>query len=181
MARLAFALDDAYRRDHSAYIGRLRRAWRLLCGDEDAREEAVGGVREQLGPARARGDYKLLLRAERLLASLLAYEPSALLLPADPCQSRYAVVRPGPHGLEVFVLDRAVLVRQAVLTPGDDRETACPRLLDTGEPRTGPDDRPVVLRWLGAQQPPARLIYLPEAGAAAETVLLDALRSSAEP
>ena len=35
-------------------------------------------------------------------------------------------------------------------------------LLEPGEPRTQPEDTPVVLRWFGAQRPPTRLIYLPD-------------------
>ena len=34
-------------------------------------------------------------------------------------------------------------------------------LLGPSEPRTGPDDTDVVLRWFGAQRPPTVLVHLP--------------------
>jgi DNA polymerase-3 subunit epsilon len=182
LGRAAFQLDNVRRSGNRVtYAERLAQAWQYMLGDATAREQAACAVRSELGAARARGDYTGMLRAERLLAAVLAYDPRALLLPADPRQARYAVVRPGPGALEVFVLDAAVLIGQAVLTPAEDLDAACARVLaDTPEPRTQPDDRDVVLRWLGAQQPPARLVYLAEEPPAAHRALLEALRSLAE-
>ena len=47
--------------------------------------------------------------------------------------------------------------------PFDDAPTdLAARLLAEAAPRTNPEDRDVVLRWFGAQRPPAGLIHLPD-------------------
>jgi hypothetical protein len=131
-------------------------------------------VRSQLATARAGHDARTARAAEQLLRAVLAYAPEALLLPADPRQARYAVVRPGPTGLEVFVVDAGILVGQAVVDPAD-ASTGCAHVLDVLEPRTHADDRHVVLRWLGSQRPPARLVHLPDNAHAAHSMLSQAL------
>src|SRR5262249_10835338 len=96
-------------------------------------------------------------------------------------QAHYAVVRPAPSRLEGFVLDHAIFVAWSTLEAGDGR-TFARRLLAPAEPRTSPGDVGVVLRWFGAQRPPARLLWLPgDAQAAADAIegAVDALMREA--
>jgi hypothetical protein len=99
---------------------------------------------------------------------------SSMLLPADPRHARYAVVRPGPTGLEGFLLDRAILRTWTVLDQ-DDAFAFVQRLLAPAEPRTTSDDVAVVLRWFGAQRPPARLVLLSDDNLAAADAIEDAV------
>ena len=137
--------------------------------------EAQDALRSQLAAARTARAHADAWRLERLLKRVLAYAPHHLILPADPAQARFAVLRPTPGDdgqLEVFVLDCAVLVGQAVVSPAD--VVALDEVLSTPSPRTEPADRDVVLRWLGAQRAPARLVHLPPDPEAAVTALLEA-------
>ena len=84
-----------------------------------------------------------------------------MLLPADPREASYAVVRPGPSGIEGFLIDRGVCRAWSVLHDDDVSQFAAD-LLAAAEPRTEPEDIDVVLRWFGAQRPPALLVHLPQ-------------------
>ncbi|MBV9327349.1 MAG: hypothetical protein JO352_26705 [Chloroflexi bacterium] len=141
LAREVFLLDSLRRANPSGYLMRLAEAWRFLGGER--------GTAEMLAREKSVG----------LLRKVLAFEPAALLLPADPAQARYAVARPSPEGIEGFLLDHARLCAWTRLQD-DDLFTFARRLLEPAEPRTTPDDAGVVLRWFGAQRPPARLICL---------------------
>jgi hypothetical protein len=125
------------------YWPNLADAWRFLGGDSAGAE------------ARAR------LVSVSLLRRVLAFDARALLLPADPAHARYAVVRSTFSGFEGFLVDRAILRAWTVLED-DDALRFARMLLQLGEPRTQPDDAPVVLRWFGAQRPPTRFVYLPD-------------------
>jgi hypothetical protein len=63
--------------------------------------------------------------------------------------------------VEGFRLEAAVLYAWTVLDE-DDAFAFARRLLEPAEARTSPEDIDVVLRWFGAQRPPARLVCLPE-------------------
>jgi hypothetical protein len=165
LARVVFALDTARTGDLDAYEGRLRLAWHFL---------HVGGQSEAAAAYARQG-------SPRLVHQVLAFDPAALLLPADPREASYAVVRPGPAGIEGFVLARGIFRAWSVVRD-DDLTRFAADLLATTEPRTGPDDIDVVLRWFGAQRPPARLVLLPphpldaaDAIAAAALALADGL------
>ncbi len=67
----------------------------------------------------------------RMLAAVRDYDPSALLLPADPRESRYAVLRPSPMGLEGLLVERGVLLGSYTL---ETLETA--DFLELREPAT---------------------------------------------
>jgi hypothetical protein len=127
-------------------------AWQFLADPQATRALALHAVRSQLDST---SDYAARRSLERLQAAVTAYQPE--LLPADPAQARYAVVRPTPEhdSLEVFIVDGGILVGQGRVPPAD-----LPTLLDNLSPLTEPADRHVVLRWLGAQRPPARLVHL---------------------
>ncbi|MGI9146057.1 MAG: GIY-YIG nuclease family protein [Chloroflexota bacterium] len=144
LARGVFQLDALRRGDQSVYEQTLQLAWRFL---------QVGGQFEAAETCARR-------HSTRLLQQVLAFDPAAMLLPADPRGTRYAVVRPGPAGIEGFVLDRGVLQAWSAVRDGDVRQFATD-LLGVQAPRTGPDDTHVVVRWLGAQRPPAILLHLP--------------------
>jgi DNA polymerase III epsilon subunit-like protein len=92
LARDVFDLDALRRSDPSRYAVQLADAWRFLQGDS-RRAEAL-----------ARGTSVALLR------KVLGFDVRLLLLPADPAQARYAIVRPSPTGVEGFLLDHAILV-----------------------------------------------------------------------
>jgi hypothetical protein len=113
-------------------------------------------------------------RSTRLLRQVLAFDVAALLLPADPRAARYAVVRPARSGVEGFVIDRAVCVGWHVLEDAVDALAFAADLLGLAEARTAPEDADVVLRWLGAQRPPARLLHLPDDPLLASDALVDA-------
>jgi hypothetical protein len=117
-------------------------AWRFLVAPELVWSLALTAARSQ----------------RSLVAAVVAYVPDALLLPADPAQARFAVVRPAPEleAAEVFVLERGVLIAQGRVPPAD-----VPSLLASSAALTDEAERHVVLRWLGAQRPPARLVHLP--------------------
>jgi hypothetical protein len=104
----------------------------------------------------------------RVLAAVREYSPADLLLPADPRVSRFVVLRPSRCGLEAFLIDRAIFVGWSELDVLDpDLDAFALRLLEASAPRTTVEDADVVLRWLGSQRPPARLVHLdPSADAA---------------
>jgi DNA polymerase III epsilon subunit-like protein len=152
LARSVFELDRLRRAQPRDYAARLGLAWAFLNGDSVPAE------------ALARG------RSTRLLRQVLGFDVRLHLLPADPRSARYALVRPGPAGIEGFLLDHGVL-RGWTRLEVDDFSRFAADLLADAEPRTGPDDVDVVLRWLGAQRSPARLIWLPDERTAVELIL----------
>jgi hypothetical protein len=154
LARAVFDLDGARRADRARYEEQLALAWRFLNGETEPAE------------AQAR------LRAVPLLRRVLAFHLNAMLLPADPRHARYAVLRQGPTGVEGFVIDHGIFISSTVL--GDDTAEFAATLLADAEPRTTQDDVDVVLRWFGAQRPPARLVPLPTDRQAATDVIEDA-------
>jgi hypothetical protein len=144
LARRVFDLDALRRADLEAYEAQLALAWAFLHGEKDVAEDQA-----------RRG-------SRRLLSEVLAFDVQALLLPADPRVARYAVIRPADHGIEGFLIDRAIFRGWATLE-GDDLSQFAARLLDeAAEARTEPDDGDVVVRWIGAQRPPADLVWLPD-------------------
>jgi hypothetical protein len=145
LARAVFELDTSRHGDPHDYEQRLRLAWRFL---------RIGGQSEPAEACARR-------RSSRLLREVLAFDPQAMLLPADPREATYVVVRPGQSGIEGFFIDRGVFRAWSVLD-GNDANKFATDLLTTAEPRTGPEDVDVVLRWFGAQRPPALLLHLPQ-------------------
>jgi hypothetical protein len=163
LARELFDLDRLrHSADAHAYLEALQAAWAFLQGAPEAHRRATNAVRNHLLTARRARDHALARRLERLLARVLAYDIAQLRVPADPRQARFALARPAPGGgVEVFVLEAGILVGQAHVPPDDLTE-----LLARPTPCTDIADRPVVLRWLGAQRSPARLVYLGNDGLA---------------
>jgi hypothetical protein len=146
LARAVFDLDALRHADPGLYEQHLAMAWDYL---------KLQGQRD-VAEARARQHSLAVLRA------VLAFDLGAMLLPADPREALYAVVRPCPTGLEGFVVDRGICTAWTV-TEADDVSRFAGELLSSSEqPRTMPDDIHIVLRWLGAQRPPARLVHLPD-------------------
>jgi hypothetical protein len=159
LARAVFELDTARAGDRDVYEDRLRLAWQFL----------------QEGSQSAAAEAHARRRSTRLLHAVLAFDPTALLLPADPREATFAVVRPGPAGIEGLVIDRGIFRAWSVVHDDDVSQFAV-ELLAAAEPRTEPADSDVVLRWLGAQRPPARLVLLPDdALDAADAIELAAL------
>jgi DNA polymerase III epsilon subunit-like protein len=156
LAREVFDLDRLRRNDPVEYARRLPLAWAFLKGDSAVAEEAARQ------------------RSTRLLRALLTFDLRARLLPADPRDARYAVVRPRASGIEGFLLDRGVLRGWAMLEADDVRQFAAD-LLAADTPRTQPEDVDVVLRWFGAQRTPARLVCLPAERHAALDAVADAV------
>ena len=151
LARQVFGLDRLRRDDPAAYLTQLSAAWQFLHGESEVAESL------------ARGQSQMLLR------KVIDFEIGRLLLPADPAQARFAVIRAARDtGVEGFLLDRAVLSTWTQLEDGDV-STFARRLLEPGEARTTPDDARVVLRWFGAQRPSARLVWLPDGDPLAAT------------
>jgi hypothetical protein len=144
LARQVFRLDELRRDGSPAYSEQLRLAWAFLQGDSASAEEHARH------------------RSTRLLRQLLAFDVSAHLLPADPCQARYAVLRPTPTGLEGLVISAGVLTGYATVADERDVPSYAAALLAATAARTSAEDLTVVLRWLGAQRPPTLLVYLPE-------------------
>lgn len=183
LAREVFELDELRRRDPFTYEARLKLAWDFLRLNGRG-DTAIALLQERARAAVASGETELRRRLERLLTAVSGFHMSALLLPADPRTARYAVIRPGPSGIEGFLLDAAVLVQYAVVSEDGDVDRFARTLLQPGRARTSPADAPVVLRWLGAQRASAYLIPVTDTAAeaiedAAQT-LLDA-RSSPLP
>jgi hypothetical protein len=109
----------------------------------------------------ADGDVRTARVWEQRLADIRAYDLHALVLPADPRNARYAVIRPGPKGIEGFVLDSGLLLGWHVLEEYDDVPGFAHSLLAPQPARTTRAEVDVVLRWLGAQRSSARLVLLP--------------------
>jgi DNA polymerase III subunit epsilon len=173
LARELFDLDALRRSgERSAFTERLRRACQFLSGDAAERDLALDRVRVELAAVRAARAHADAWRLERLLRRALAYDPTEVLLPADPAQARFAVVRPAADGgVDVLVVDRGLLYGRASVEVGDPRTLEA--VLAEASPRTELDDRDVVLRWLGAQRPPARLLLLPDEPEAALALLVE--------
>jgi len=156
LARDVFDLDRLRRAHSEDYAVRLGLAWAFLHGDSGPAEELAGA------------------RSASLLRQVVGFDVLRDVLPADPRTARYALVRPDPAGVEGFLLDRGVLRAWTRLDVDDFARFAADLLADS-EPRTSPEDADVVLRWLGAQRPPARLVALPDDLAAA----VDAIEAAA--
>ncbi|MDQ6672800.1 MAG: hypothetical protein M3069_18995, partial [Chloroflexota bacterium] len=154
LARAVFELDASRRGDRAEYEERLRLAWGFL------------NIGAEFEPAAAHARR----RSRRVLREALAFDPTAVLLPADPRETRYAVVRPGPAGIEGFLLDRGIFQAWSLLHDEDASQFAVD-LLAAQEPRTRTEDADVVLRWFGAQRPPAVLVHVPHAPHAADDAL----------
>ncbi|HLZ25877.1 MAG TPA: hypothetical protein VKV73_00985 [Chloroflexota bacterium] len=144
LARAVFELDTLRHADLQFYEERLGLAWHFLRFGGQS-EAAVDQARQ---------------RSTRLLHAVLACDPAALRLPVDPRAATYVVVRPGPAGIEGFRLERGIFQGWSVLTPDGDARQFAAALLAPAEPRTALEDADVVLRWFGAQRPPARLIHV---------------------
>jgi DNA polymerase III epsilon subunit-like protein len=155
LARSAFDLDAMRRGDRSRYEEQLALAWAFLNGDSDRAEEHARS------------------KSTQLLRSVLEFDVTAVLLPADPRCARYAVLRPAASGIEGLLIDRGIFLNSSVLADDDVTRFAAALLADV-EPRTTPDDVDVVLRWFGAQRPPARLVHLPDDTQAATDAIQDA-------
>jgi hypothetical protein len=157
LARRVFGLDALRRENPTAYASQLAAAWRFLNGHTDAARAAA-----RHGPA-------------ALLRSVLDFDWPGALLPADPRVARYAVLRPTHSGIEGFVLDRGTLKAWVVVPLDADAPAALvAKLLADAIPRTRPEDCDVVLRWFGAQRPPASLVHLSDDPQAAADRLQDA-------
>ncbi len=157
LARRVFALDTL-RRDNSAeYAAQLTAAWAFLNGATDTAIE-----RARRGPG-------------ALLRMVLDFDWPAALLPADPRVARYAVLRPTSTGIEGFRLEYGILQAWVVVPSDADATPLAAKLLAETTPRTGPEDRDVVLRWFGAQRPPACLVHLPDDPLAAADAIEDAV------
>jgi len=157
LARDVFDLDRLRQTDRTEYARRLAQAWAFLRGDSAAAEDLARR------------------RSTPLLKTVLAFDARAELLPADPRDARYAVVRPGQTGIEGFVIERGVLRAWTILEDDDDITRFATDLLAQVEPRTAAEDVDVVLHWLGAQRPPARLLSLPSESVAAADAIEDAV------
>ena len=90
LAHEVFELDALRRTDRERYEQRLVEAWAFLTG--------------QMGLAQT-----LATRAVCLLRQVVAFDIASMLLAADPRSACYAIVRPGPSGIEGLRLDRAIL------------------------------------------------------------------------
>jgi len=158
------ASDDEY----EASVGDC---WAFLSGS------TAGGIerarRRQAAASQAR-DYAAGRRWQGLLAAALAYDPATQLLPADPREAQYALVRPGPAGVELFIVDRGMLLFHGVCRDGEPTDFARAALA-AGTPLTEPTDVAVVRRWLGSQRPTARLLLLPDDQATAAAAIADAV------
>jgi len=164
MARAAFRLDEARRcADPEDYVELLRQAWAFVRGESDVALEAA---RAQHARAIQHADDRAIRRTEALLRSVRDYAPAHMVLPADPREARYAVVRKGLVGVELLLLDRAILMGSWVVEDGSEVAT----LLANSAPRTEASDVDVVLHWLGAQRSTARLVHLPDEATAADRI-----------
>ena len=159
LAREVFELDELRHGDRGVYLERLRLAWAFLQLQLQLQLGGGGGL--GLGGESEVAEALARRRSVGLLRQVLAFRSSQMLLPADPRHARYAVVRPGERCIEGFLIDRAILRNWMTFTQ-DDASAFARRLLAPVEARTTPDDVAVVLRWFGAQRPPARLAWLPE-------------------
>ncbi len=177
LARALFQLDRARRElERPRYRERLHLAWRFLGG---AAPLGVEQARAELAASTAARDYAAVRRWSALLARARAFEPASLVLPADPRESRYAVVRPRGRDVEGFVLDWAILVSHARTGAADLRGFGA-RLLAEERSRTEPSDAELALRWLGGQRPTARLVHLAGDAAAQAAAVDRAARAVAE-
>jgi DNA polymerase III epsilon subunit-like protein len=161
LGREVFELDRARRTAaFGHYVELLDGAWRFLAGA--AIDDALQRVRARHAEAVAAHDHAAVRRWSQVLAAVREYSPADLLLAADPRVSRFVVLRPTQPGLEAFLIDRAIFVGWSELDVLDpDLDAFAKRVLEPTAPRTRPEDADVVLRWLGSQHPPARLVYLP--------------------
>jgi DNA polymerase III epsilon subunit-like protein len=157
LARAVFELDALRRVDRERYVEQLAYAWAFLNGSGD---DALAAARRQHAQAVASGDTLHVRLCEQRLRAVRDYDLAAMLLPADPRHAGFAVVRPGPSGVEGFLLQAAVLTGFTTLAD-DDCHAFAQRLLAQQQPRTESDDVSVVMRWLGAQRSTARLVALP--------------------
>jgi DNA polymerase III epsilon subunit-like protein len=152
LARAVFDLDALRRGDLQIYEERLHQAWDFL--QLQLRTPGNSSVAEALARQ----------RSNQLLRAVLAFDLPSLLLPADPRHARYAVVRPSSTGaIEGLLIDHGIFRTYAALDDEDVHRFANALLAQSEvESQTGPDEVDVVLRWFGAQRPPARLVHLPD-------------------
>jgi DNA polymerase III epsilon subunit-like protein len=155
LARAVFDLDRLRGADLAAYEARLAEAWAFLHGQRDEAERSAR------------------TRSLALLRQVLAFDVEALLLPADPHHARFAVVRSTPFGVEALLIDRGLFAAYAT-DREDDAAALAGALLSTQAPRSETSDAAVVVRWLGAQRPPALVVHLPDEPQAAREAIEDA-------
>ncbi|MDQ3810512.1 MAG: exonuclease domain-containing protein, partial [Chloroflexota bacterium] len=168
LVRDVFDLDRLRGQDRQAYVERLNHAWSFLHGSQLKPDLALDLARQRHAQAVASGDVRRARHWHQRIGQVRSYAPATALLPADPCQARYAVVRPADPGIEGFVLDRGIVLGWSI---GQDPRLVANDLLGQSAPRTTPEDLNIVLRWFGAQGSRARLVLLPDdTGAAEQTI-----------
>jgi len=159
LVRVIFQLDDA--RQHAAdedYARVLDDAWRFLTGDT---EPGIEMVRRRLALAHGARDFAAQRRWQRVLAAAHSYTLATLLLPAEPRHARYVVARPGPGGVEVYLLDRGILVGRRTFVAGEPARFAAALLAEL-QPLTGPASVDLVVRWMVSQRSTARVLLVPD-------------------
>lgn len=162
LARAVFELDAVRRADPQRYVKSLAEAWAFLGGDLDL---ALRRARAHHARAVADGNQRAARTWALRIGQVRDYDPALLLLPADPRHARFGVLRPAVSGTETFIVDRAVLVCWGVF---DDPADA---LVQPHQPRTTSAESEIVLRWLGAQRPPAHVVWLTDDDVAAQDAL----------
>jgi hypothetical protein len=91
------------------------------------------------------------------------------------------VLRPTTsNGIEGFLLNHGILQSWVVWLADEDAPDLAAKLLGETSPRTSPEDSDVVLRWFGAQRPPACLVHLPDDPLAAADAIEDAASALAD-
>ncbi len=159
LVRAIFQLDDARQRASSAdYARSLDDAWQFLGGDT---EPGIETVRRRLALAHGARDFAAQRRWQRVLADASAYALAMLLLPAEPRRARYVVARPGPLGVEVYLLDRGILVGRRTFVAGEPILFAA-ALIAEARPLTAPASVELVVRWMVSQRSTARVLLVPD-------------------
>jgi DNA polymerase III epsilon subunit-like protein len=159
LARAVFELDDVRRRASSDHYARaLDDAWQFLNGETDAGLETV---RRRLALAHGARDFAAQRRWQRVLADARGYVPTTLLLSAEPRSARYVVARPGPGGVEVYLLDRGILVGRRTFVAGEPTLFAAALVAET-QPLTAPASVDLVVRWIVSQRPTACVLLVPD-------------------
>jgi DNA polymerase III epsilon subunit-like protein len=159
LVRAIFQLDDARRHASSDdYARALDDAWQFLNGDT---EPGLETVRRRLALAHGARDFTTQRRWQRVLADARDYTPTTLLLPAEPRGARYVVARPGPGGVEVYLLDRGILVGRRTFVAGEPALFAAALVAET-QPLTAPASVDLVVRWMVSQRPTACVLLVPD-------------------
>jgi DNA polymerase-3 subunit epsilon len=159
LVRAVFQLDRV-RRDASSdeYASAIDDAWHFLEGDT---ERGLDIVRQRLALAHAAREFTAQRRWQAILNEARSYALAAVLLPAEPRQARYVVTRPGPGGVEVYLLDRGILVGRRTFVAGEAALFAA-ALLAEAQPLTTPSSVELVVRWMASQRPTARVLVVPD-------------------